>query len=208
MNTWKDIQHHSLLKKCKSKLKWDITSHHSECPSSKSLWTINAGEHVEMREHSCTVVGNVNWYSHCGRWYGNALKKVLLTRNKTTIQHSNPTPRFIPREIQNWKRHMYPVVRCSTFTIARSWKQPICPSTDEWMNKLWYRHTVEYYSAIKRNAFKSVLMRWMNLEPIIQSKVSQKEKDKYHILTHTLEKEMPTHSSILAWKIPNERGPW
>ena len=63
------------------------------------------------------------------------------------------------------------------FTIARTWKQPICPSSDEWLKKLWYIYTMEYYSAIKRNAFESVLMRWMNLEPIIQSKVSQKEND-------------------------------
>ena len=70
------------------------------------------------------------------------------------------------------------------FTIARTWKQPRYPSTDEWIKKLWYIYTMEYYSAIKRNAFESVLMRWMNLEPIIQSEVSQKEKDKYHILAH------------------------
>ena len=68
-------------------------------------------------------------------------------------------------------------------TIARTWKQPRCPSTDEWIKKLWYIHTMEYYSAIKRNTFESVLMRWMNLESIIQNEVSQKEKDKYHILT-------------------------
>ena len=70
------------------------------------------------------------------------------------------------------------------FTIARIWKQPRCPSTDEWIKKLWYIDRLEYYSAIKRNAFESVLMRWMNLEPIIHSEVSQKVKDKYHILTH------------------------
>ena len=69
------------------------------------------------------------------------------------------------------------------FTIARTWKQPRCPSTDEWIKKLWCIYTMEYYSAIKRNTFESVL-RWMNLEPIIQSKVSQKEKHKYRILTH------------------------
>ena len=71
------------------------------------------------------------------------------------------------------------------FTIAKTWKQPICPLTGEWIKKLWYIYTVEYYSAIKRNEFESVLLRWMNLEPIIQSKVSQKEKSKYHILTYT-----------------------
>ena len=70
------------------------------------------------------------------------------------------------------------------FTIAGTWKQPRCPSTDEWLKKLWYVYTKEYYSAIKRNTFKSVLMKWVNLEHIIQSEVSQTVKDKYHILTH------------------------
>ena len=76
------------------------------------------------------------------------------------------------------------MLTAAQFTIARTWKQSGCPSTDERIKKLWYIYTMEYYSAIKRNAFESVLMRWMNLEPIIQSKVSQKEKDKYRILTH------------------------
>ena len=70
------------------------------------------------------------------------------------------------------------------FTIARTWKQLRCPSTDEWIKKLWHIYTMEYYSAIKRKAFESVLMRWMNLKPIIPSELSQKEKDKYHILRH------------------------
>ena len=70
------------------------------------------------------------------------------------------------------------------FTIARPWKQPRCSSIDQWIKKLWYIYRMEYYSAIQRNAFQSVLMMWMNLEPIIQSKVSQKEKDKYHILMY------------------------
>ena len=69
------------------------------------------------------------------------------------------------------------------FTIARTWKQPRCPSTDERIKKLWYIYTMGYYSAIKRNAFESVLMQWMNLEPTIQSEVSHKEKGKYCVLT-------------------------
>ena len=76
--------------------------------------------------------------------------------------------------------------------IARTWKQPRCPSADEWIRKLWYIYTMEYYSAVKKNTFESVLMRWMKLvlmrwmklEPIIQSEVSQKEKHQYSILTH------------------------
>ena len=70
------------------------------------------------------------------------------------------------------------------FIIARTWKQPRCPSADEWIRKLRYIYTIEYYSAIKKNAFESVLMRWMKLEPITQSEVSQKVKDQYSILMH------------------------
>ena len=61
------------------------------------------------------------------------------------------------------------------FTVSRTWKQPRCSSIDKWMKQLWYIYTMEYYSAIKRNTFESVLMSWMNLEPIIQSEPSQKE---------------------------------
>ena len=67
---------------------------------------------------------------------------------------------------------------------ASTWKQPRCPSADEWIRKLWYIYTMEHYSAIKKNTFESVLMRWMKLEPIIQSEVSQKAKHQYSILTH------------------------
>ena len=67
------------------------------------------------------------------------------------------------------------------FTIAWTWKQPRCPSADEWIRNLWYIYTMENYSAIKKNAFELVLMRWMKLEPIIQSKLSQKEKHQYSI---------------------------
>ena len=73
------------------------------------------------------------------------------------------------------------------FIIARTWKQPRCPSADEWIRKLWYIYTMKYYSAIKKNAFEAVLMRWMKLMPIIQSEVSQKEKHQYSILMHIYE---------------------
>ena len=63
-----------ILEKFKSKLPWDITSWQAEWPSLKTLQTINAGEGVEKEEHSCTVGGNANWYSHYGRWYGDSLK--------------------------------------------------------------------------------------------------------------------------------------
>ena len=77
-----------------------------------------------------------------------------------------------------------PVFIAALFTIARTWKQPRCPLAHEWIKKLWYIYTMEYYLAIKKYTFESVLMRWMKLEPIIQSEVSQKEKHQYSILKH------------------------
>ena len=69
---------------------------------------------------------------------------------------------------------MYPVA--ALFTIARTWKQPRCSSSEKWIRKLWHIYTMEYYSAIKKNAFESVLMRWMKLEPIIQSEVKSERE--------------------------------
>ena len=74
-----------------------------------------------------------------------------------------------------------PMFIAALFIIARTWKQPKCPSSDEWIRNLWYIYTMEYYSAIKKTAFESFLMRWMKLEPIMQSEVSQKEKHQYSI---------------------------
>ena len=70
------------------------------------------------------------------------------------------------------------------FTIARTWKQPKSPSTDEWMKSMWHIYTMEYHSAIKRNEIDLFVVRWMDLESVILSEVSQKEKNKYRMLTH------------------------
>ena len=87
-----------------------------------------------------------------------------------------------PEETRVEKDRCISLLIAALFTIARTREQPRCPLTDEWIKRLWYIYTMGYYLAIKRNTFESVLMRWMNLEPSIQSEVSQ--KDKYHILTH------------------------
>ena len=87
-----------------------------------------------------------------------------------------------PEETKMGKETCIPLFTAALFTIAITWKQPRRPSTDEWI--FLYIYTMEYYSAIKRNAFESVLLRWTNLEPIIQSEVSQNEKYKYCILIH------------------------
>ena len=94
------------------------------------------------------------------------------------------------------------------FIITRTLKQSRCPSVEEWIRKQWYIYTTEYYSATKNNTFEPVLMRWMKLEPIIQSEGSQKEKHQYSILTHISGKALVTHSSTLAWKNPMDGGAW
>ena len=80
-----------------------------------------------------------------------------------------------------------PVFIAALFTISRTWKEPRCLSADEWIRSCGTKYTMEYYSAIKKNVFESVLMRWIKVEPILPSEVSQKEKHQYSILTHKYE---------------------
>ena len=97
-----------------------------------------------------------------------AIPLLGIHTKETRIERDTCTPMFI----------------AALFIMARTWKQPTCPSADEWIRKLWYIYTMGYYTAIKKDTFESVLMRWMKLEPIIQSEVSQKEKHRYSILMH------------------------
>ena len=103
---------------------------------------------------------------------------------KPPYKPANPLLGIYPEETKTEKDTCIPLFIAALFTTARRWKKPRYPSTDEWTKKLWYICTMKYYSATKRNTFESVLMKRMNLEPIIQSEVSQKEKDKYRILMH------------------------
>ena len=95
---------------------------------------------------------------------------------KSPYDPAIPLLGIYPEEIKIEKDTCIPLVTAALFTIARTRKQPRCPATEEWIKKLWYIYTMEYYSAIKRNTFESVLMRRMNVEPIIWSEVSQKEE--------------------------------
>ena len=104
------------------------------------------------------------------------------TGNRTAIRPSNPTAGHTPEETRIERDTCTPMFIAALFMISRTWKQPRCSSADEWIRKLWYIYTVEYYSAIKKNTFESVLMRRIELEPIIQSEVSQKEKHQYSML--------------------------
>ena len=146
--------------------------------------TVNAGEGVEKQEPSYT--GNANQYSHYGEQCGDSCKTWKQNCHTTHQSHWwDYTPRGIHTEETRIERDMCaPMFIAALFTTARTRKQPRCPSAEEWIRKLWYIYTMEYYSAIKKNAFESFLMRSMKLEPIIQSEVSQKEKHQYSTLTH------------------------
>ena len=100
--------------------------------------------------------------------YDPAIPLLGIYLEKAIIQKDTCTPMFI----------------AALFAIARSWKQPKCPLTDEWIKKMWYIYTMEYYSAMKRNEIGSFVVTWMDIESIIQSEVSQKRKNKYRVLTH------------------------
>jgi len=115
--------------------------------------------------------------------YDSAIPLLGVCPEETKIERDTCVPLFFAALFRTsiartWKHVL------SSMSIARTWKQPRCPSTDEWLQKFWYIYTIEYYSTIKRNAFESVLMSWMNIEPIIQSEVTQKKKDKYRVPTH------------------------
>ena len=91
--------------------------------------------------------------------YNPAIPQLGIHTKETRIERDTFTPVFIT----------------ALFTIARTWKQPRCLMADEWVRKLWYIYTMEYYSAIKNNAFESVLMKWMKMEPILQSELSERK---------------------------------
>ena len=100
--------------------------------------------------------------------YDPAIPLLGIYPEKTIIQKESCTTMFI----------------VALFTIARTWKQPKCPLTDEWIKKMWHIYTMEYYSTIKRNEIELLIVRWMDLESVVQSEVSQKENIKYRMLTH------------------------
>ena len=100
--------------------------------------------------------------------YNPAIPLLGIYPEKTIIQKESCSTMFVAR----------------LFPIARTRKQPKCPSTDEWIKKMWHRYTMEYYSTIKRNEIELFVVRWKDLESVIQNEVSQKEENKYRMLTH------------------------
>ena len=107
----------------------------------------------------------------------NSMEGPEKTKNRPTILPSNLTPGHIPRENHSSKRCMHRIFIAALFTIAMTWKQPKYPSTQEWIKKMCYIYTMQYNSAIERNEMVSSAEKWMDLETVIQSKASQKEKN-------------------------------
>ena len=100
--------------------------------------------------------------------YDPAIPLLGIYPEKTIIQKASCTTMFI----------------AVLFTIARTWKQPKCPSTDEWIKEMWHIYTMVYYSAMKINEIELFVVRWKDIESVIQSEVCQKEKNKYRMLTY------------------------
>jgi hypothetical protein len=128
----------------------------------------NAGKDMKKEGHSSIVGGITRWYNHSGR-------KVDIVLPKDP---AIPLLRIYPEDVPTWNKDT-----CSTmfiaalFIIARSWKESRCPSTEEWIQKMWYVFRMEYYSVIKNNEFMKFLGKWMHLEDIILSEVTQSQKN-------------------------------
>ena len=122
---------------------------------------------MEKKEPSYTIGDNINWYIHCGEQHGGSLK------NQTELSDDPAIPLLgiYPEKTIIEKDTCTPVLIAALFTIARTWEQPRYPLMNEWIKKMWCIDTMEYYSAIEKNEIESFETMWMNLEPVIQSKV-------------------------------------
>ena len=115
----------------------------------------------------------------------NSLEIPQQIKNGSALWPRDPTPGNISEGTQNTnlKEHKHPLFIAALFIIAKIWKQPNCPSVDEWIKQLWNIYTMEYYSAIKKKKVLPFVTVWMDLENIMLSKINQSEKDKYHIIS-------------------------
>ena len=130
-----------IIRESKSKLQWGITSPPSEWPSLKNLQTVNAGEDVEQRNPECNLIQPL-W-----RTVRRVLKKL---ERELPYDPTIPLLGIYPEKTIIQKVTWTPMFIAGLLTLARTWKQPDCPSIEEWIKKMWCIYTVEYYSAIKR----------------------------------------------------------
>ena len=137
--------------------------------------TADTGEDVEKEENASIARGIASWYNYSGNLVWPFLRKL------NTVLPEDPATSLLniyPEDAPVCNKDTCSTMFISTlFIIARSWKEPRCPSTEEWIQKMWYIYSVEYYSAIKKNEFMKFLGRWMDLEAIILSEVTQSQKN-------------------------------
>jgi hypothetical protein len=142
--------------------------------------TADAGEDVVKEEHSSIAGGTASWKT--------TLEISLVVSQKighsTSRGSSNTSPGHIPTDVPTYNDTCSTMFIAALFIITRSWKEPRCPSTEEWIQKMWYIYTMEYYSAIKNNEFLKFLGKWMDLENIILSEATQSQKNSHdmHLL--------------------------
>jgi hypothetical protein len=137
---------------------------------------------VGKKEPSCTAGGNASWCNHCGKKYGGFLKNLNID---LSYDPAIPFLGIYPKEFDSGysRGTCTPMFIAALFTIAKLWKQSRCPTTDGWIKKIWYLYTIEFYSAMKKNEILSFASKWMELENIILSKVSQSQKTKNHMFS-------------------------
>ena len=113
----------------------------------------------------------------------NSIEVPQETKYRTSCDLAIPLLGIYPDKAFNEKDKCIPMFTAALFTIAKTWKQPKCPLTDKWIRKMWYIYTMEYYSALKKNDIMPCAATWMALETLILSEMSQKDKDKYHMIS-------------------------
>ena len=182
-HTWQWRPRAVKKKERKKILQWGITSHCSKWPSSKFIQTVNAGKGVQ---EFYTVGGNVDLYSHYGEvWSFLTNSMEVPEKIKIDLPYEPVIPFFgiYPEETIIWKDARTLMFTAALLTIVRTWKQPKCPLTKEWIKNMWYIYTMEYYSAKNRNEIVPFVETWMNLGTVIQGEISHKEKSKYCIIS-------------------------
>ena len=163
------------------KPQWDIISHLSEWLSSINQQPTSIGECEEKREPFCIVDGNADWCRHCGKQYGDPQK----IKNGSAFWPSYSTSGNISEGIQNTnsKEHKTPMFTATLFTIAKIWKQPKCPSVDEWIKQIWDICAMEYLLPVKKKKILPFVTVGVDLENIMLSERNQSEKDKYYTIS-------------------------
>ena len=165
--------------KHKSKPQWDTTSHLSEWLTLTTQATTGVGEDEEREDLLCIVGGNAAGAATLE----NSMEVPQKTKTRTTHDPAIALLGIYPRDtgVLFWRDTYIPMFIAALSTIAKVWKEPKCPSMDEWIKKMWYTYIVEYYLAIKKNEILPFATTWMELEGIMLSEISQWEKDKNHI---------------------------